>query len=285
MDAVGAFIRISRRFNPSLSAWAFWNHRRCRDNVALRIVEHLVHQGDVVVDIGACWGNYAWQLGRLVGPSGHVHVVEPNPAMAPFLRSIGRTRANMTLHQVALSDGADETQLQIPVIGGRTVSELASIGMPPARASVAHTRLTARTETLDAILPARGARVTFIKCDVEGHELAVLRGAEGTLRRSQPALLVEIEQRHLIDGANVSDTFEHLLACGYVGYAVDHTGLRPLDDFDLQRDQLAFLGPEFNLFEMPSAYVNNFLFVPPGTEVDDLRRPAASRLGEALNWS
>jgi FkbM family methyltransferase len=156
MDAVGAFVRISRRFNPSLAAWISWNHRRCRDKFALRIIEHLVHQGDVVVDIGACWGNYAWQLGRRVGLSGHVHVVEPNPAMAPFLRAMGRTRANITLHRVALSDGAGETQLQIPVFGGLAVNELASIAMPPARASLAHTRLTVRTETLDVILPARG---------------------------------------------------------------------------------------------------------------------------------
>ena len=40
------------------------------------------------------------------------------------------------------------------------------------------------------------SNIGFIKIDVEGHELDVLRGAEVTLRRDQPNLLIEIENRH-----------------------------------------------------------------------------------------
>ena len=37
--------------------------------------------------------------------------------------------------------------------------------------------------------------VRFVKVDVEGHELPALRGAEQTVRRDRPLLLVEVEER------------------------------------------------------------------------------------------
>lgn len=38
----------------------------------------------------------------------------------------------------------------------------------------------------------------------------------------------------------------------------------PLDQFDLYRDQLRFVGPDFNTSEMPQEYAYNFL---GGTEI------------------
>lgn len=38
--------------------------------------------------------------------------------------------------------------------------------------------------------------VGFIKIDVEGHELAVLKGATSLINRCRPVLLVECEERH-----------------------------------------------------------------------------------------
>ena len=123
---------------------------------------------------------------------------------------------------------------------------------------------------LDSVLADAGP-VGLIKCDVEGHELAVLRGAEGVLRGSRPALLVEIEERH--PDADVQATFDYLLGLGYAGYAVHADGLRPLDEFDIERDQLAFLGEDFIPYGVERGYVYDFLFVRPGTDVARLLAP------------
>jgi hypothetical protein len=74
-----------------------------------------------------------------------------------------------------------------------------------------------------------------MKCDVEGHELAVLRGAEQTLRRCLPTILIEIEQRH--QGGDIRETFAFLTDLGYGGHFLRDRDLCALEEFDLDRDQ------------------------------------------------
>jgi hypothetical protein len=101
-------------------------------------------------------------------------------------------------------------------------------------------------------------RIDVIKIDVEGHEDAVLAGADTVLRRHRPSLLIEMEQRHR--GNDPRPMMERLVSeYGLTGYAVFPDGLRPLAQFDLQRDQVGFLtGDEDEI--MPEGYVNDFLF-------------------------
>jgi FkbM family methyltransferase len=234
-----------------------------------------------VVDIGASWGLYGWQLARLVGPRGHVHAVEPNPGAARSLAAVRGRRANFTVHAVALSDQPGQAELHIPVVEGRGFDELGSLAVPRDRTPVEHRRVAVPVRRLDDLLPSAGPPVAFLKCDVEGHERAVLRGAERTLRRSRPAILIEVEQRHQTGGPIV-ETFEHLRRLGYVGYAVHETGVRPLDEFDVERDQRAWLGTGFMPYAMPAAYVHDFLFVRPGADVGALLAPAPAHEPAAL---
>jgi hypothetical protein len=74
--------------------------------------------------------------------------------------------------------------------------------------------------TVDGLVSRYGiAKVGFIKADVEGAELAVLAGARETLRDHRPALLLEIEDRHLDKyGATALDVVAHLRDSGYQMY-------------------------------------------------------------------
>jgi hypothetical protein len=105
--------------------------------------------------------------------------------------------------------------------------------------------------------------VSFIKCDVEGHEVEVFAGAERILAQ-QPTLLVEIEHRHR--DIDPHSTIARLTAYGLSGWAVFQDGLRPASDFDLERDQLAHLAGSGGEL-MPPGYVNDFLFTGPGVDV------------------
>jgi len=97
--------------------------------------------------------------------------------------------------------------------------------------------------------------VCFIKIDVEGHELEVLKGGVRTIDRERPTLLVEIEQRHLACPMQV--VFDYLGEFGYRGFFFHDGGLRALSEFSADLHQrLPFLPNG-----LARDYVNNFVFL------------------------
>jgi len=216
--------------------------------------------GTLALDIGALRGSFSSRMLDLVGRDGSVHAFEPNPAHQHRLQALA-AHGRLDVHALALSDRTGQATLRIPLHDGRTVAGLASLEV---RSGGDSETVEVATGRLDDVLPA-SSPVRFIKCDVEGHEDAVFRGARELLTRQRPSILVEIEARHRTDG--VSRIFDHFSALQYAGWAVFPAGLRPLDAFDLERDQLRFLTGDASRGAMPRGYVHNFLFVPPGVDL------------------
>ncbi len=254
--------RRLRTVAPGPTATATWAIKRRRHGHALRAVDALVGRGDAVVDAGANWGLYAARLAHLVGRDGQVDAFEPHPAHALTLAALACRRPQLAVHAIALASAPGRAELHVPIVGGRRVTALASLGRPAAE--VEHEVVPVAVGTLDSALAGRRAP-SFVKLDVEGLELAVLRGAEQTLRASRPALLVEIEQRH--QEAPIAETFAYLAGLGYAGHYFGPAGLAPLEDFDVERDQLAHVGPDATEYGMPAGYVADFLFADPALDV------------------
>jgi hypothetical protein len=114
-------------------------------------------------------------------------------------------------------------------------------------------KLVIRTATLDSF---GFTNVGFVKIDVEGHEEAVLRGAQMTLARDMPNIIIEIEERHA-PGATTAVP-EFLRTIGYSGYYIDESQIVDIAIFLYERDQ-----PLGNISGgMKSGrYINNFIFV------------------------
>jgi FkbM family methyltransferase len=243
--------------------WMKWR----RTDAALRLVDGIVRKGDFVIDIGAAEGLYSARLSQLVGRKGRVYAFEPNPVHRAQLDGLSTDRTNVTVYGAGLSDQSGEAELHIPVVHDEQLHGLGSISVPAARASVEHRVVSIPLKRLDDVVSADLPPVAFVKCDVEGHELAVLHGAEETLRRSRPTVFIEIEQRH--QDADIQTTFDHFGRLGYTGYSLHAGGLRPLEEFRVERDQLALLGPDSAEIP-PSGYIHNFLFVAPDADVSRL---------------
>jgi FkbM family methyltransferase len=270
IDPVGAVIRLSGFASPRLRARLDLRRQKLEGDSAPCLVEKLVRAGDVALDVGARWGTYTVLLARQVGPAGLVHAFEPNRHHSRALGMIARGYGTVQVHTFALSDAAGGAALHIPMLGTRASDGLASLARPTG----AHRTVEIERRRLDDLSLER---IDFIKCDVEGHELPVFRGGEATLRRLRPLLLVEIEQRH---GVDVEATLAYLDRLDYSGYSVHRDGLRPVTEFDVERDQLEVLNREPVLgWMMPPEYIHDFLFVPAAIDVEHLVAPERTLTG------
>jgi len=233
-----------------------------------------VRPGDVCLDIGASWGLFTHRLAEIVGPSGVVHSFEPNPVNHRSLERIRAGRSNVRIHHCALSAADGVAELRMPRRRGASVHAMGSISVPVARAGLFVEAVPVETRRLDDVLGDALSGVRFVKCDVEGHEQAMLDGAQRLLTEARPAVLIEIEQRHR--ESPVVETFDRFAAAGYEGYALGTGRLVPLAQFDVERHQLSLLAEGELQPAPPPGYLNDFLFVQPSTELGTL---ASQRTG------
>lgn len=194
-----------------------------------------------------------------VGCGGCVHAVEPFPGNYERLQTLARRRGNIMVHPLAVSDRSGSAVLWVPVHDGHRIDALASLERNRRRNEDG---CVVSLRTLDELLQGEG-RVSFVKCDVEGHEQRVFEGAARILGQDRPVVFAEVEQRHRED--SIENTFAFFADAGYRGWFFADGRLRPLKEFDVARDQLDFLDKRFIPYAMPEGYVYDFLFCPPGT--------------------
>jgi len=186
----------------------------------LRLVGRLADPARLAIDVGGYDGEYTQAMRR------HARgclTFEPNPRKYARLRRI--VGEDVRLFPVALSDHAGRAQLCLPQ-GHDSFEGCATLD--PENPAYGH-GLVYEVETvrLDD-LPLEGS-VGLMKVDVEGHELAVLRGARAMLVRDRPNLIVEAEERHRHDAVGSLRAF--LEPLGYRGWFLHDRGLLPVEDF------------------------------------------------------
>ncbi len=212
--------------------------RRREPNLEKIVFLSLVRRGDTVVDIGANTGYYSLLFSRLAGARGNVHAFEPVP---PTFRELeanvrhARRAGNMVLNRCALSDTAGTATLYMPGDDhGQAALTRHTFGSWTAQASVR--TFSCPVTTLDAYLAPRAVGApSFVKCDVEGAELPVLRGAAETIRRFTPLLFLEVS-RHWSAGFayEPADVARFLQTFGYSRFFLVTDRLLPV--FEVQRD-------------------------------------------------
>ena len=241
--------------------------------VEMHLVEILCRNDQDAIDVGTNYGGYIHFMRR---HARRVLGFEPIPEFVELLRR--KFPRDVTIEPIALSDGAGEAELYMPLIGDVMVSGCSTISAAASAAYPAHRRLRVRTARLDDVY---AGTVGFIKIDVEGHQQAVLDGAAGTIARCRPRLLVEIDQKLAPGGLERAKAYFDRL--GYSGHYVHRGRLGRLEDFSVARLQDPANKPDLTstLHERPrdDDYVDNFIFLPPGepgdTE-DNMRKRLAS---------
>lgn len=171
------------------------------------LLGQFVRDGDTVIDVGGNHGLYTYHLSRLVGASGRVHTFEPLPPNLAILRYTVKTHClgNVTVHSEACGEKSERATFCVPQ--NRGVPELGA-----ARQGGSGLAFDCQVVRLDDVVPPT---VNFLKIDVEGAELFVLRGAERMLRLCQPVILFEAGNHTRDFGYDQQAVFEFLSAFGY----------------------------------------------------------------------
>ncbi|WP_370326609.1 FkbM family methyltransferase [Euzebya sp.] len=137
-----------------------------------------------IIDVGAFEGEWT-SLVRLVFPGARVLMVEAQESKAGALRSLvesGHGDVQLAIAVAGPKDGQSVNFYEMET-GSSVLGELSD---------VSRTVTTAKVRTLDSIvadLPSHWGAPDFIKVDVQGYELEVLRGAEAVLSSARFAML------------------------------------------------------------------------------------------------
>jgi FkbM family methyltransferase len=196
----------------------------------LAFVERFLQPGMNVLDIGAHQGLYTLLSSRRVGYRGKVIAFEPSPRERRALRlhTWLNLRANVSIEKFALGNEEKESDLFV-VDGDQT-------GCNSLRPPVVHSgtsRLRVQVTRLDDWLKRREVdQVHFIKLDVEGAELEVLKGAQRLLEcHPRPVILAEVQDiRTQSWGYQAAAILEHLVQRGFTWFKLsENSSLQELD--------------------------------------------------------
>ena len=175
----------------------FQRRRRPRifpaNEVERRFLAGLELEGSTVVDVGALHGDMTLLFADAVGPAGRVIAYEPHPTTCESLRLNVAGAPNVSVRQVGLADAPGELAFAYPPRRAERGLGSAHPGVHDELLSRGAEPTTLTVTTLDAEVAAGHVPPpTLVKIDVEGLELAVIRGMERTLAEHSPDLHIEL---------------------------------------------------------------------------------------------
>jgi FkbM family methyltransferase len=199
-----------------------------------RALRRLVRPGQTMLDIGANSGIHTLPMAHLGGPECRVIAFEPTRS------ALGRMRRNIALNpvlanrvtavQAYLGDGREMGQAR----GFYSSWRLDKTGAqhPKHFGSLADAAGAIAT-TLDTYLDRAGVpKVDLMKIDVDGYECGVLRGAERTLRRDHPVVVIELCPYALEEQGDSADSLLQLLRSHGYDFFDERTGKQLPEEAD-----------------------------------------------------
>ncbi len=202
-----------------------------------KFLMNLDYTGKVVYDVGAAFGVYSIFFAKKVGSKGKVVAFEPNPKIVKgILENVKINEfSNVKVLPIALGETRKTDLFAFP-------SNLLGIGSleehEKARILALNNAVSVNVpiETVDYLVNSgRIAKPDFVKIDVQGFELAVLKGMSDTIDKHKPKLFVEIHALPNINWQieNTLKILNFLSAKGYSMFHVESGKYLDIDDFTM----------------------------------------------------
>ncbi len=225
-DLYRAFRRYVDRYNGD-------NDDDMIRNGELRFMGEHLKGSTTVFDVGANVGDWA-ALALEINPALSLHCFEPSPTT--FSRLAARSfPANVVRNNFGLSSASGERSLYVFGEGSGMKSLYRRQGLEDGWALDAPSQTeTVWLDTLDHYCLSRDVeKIDFLKLDVEGHELEVLRGAGQMLARGRIDIIqLEYGGCNIDSRALLKDIFEFFGSLPYSANKINPRGLRAVERYD-----------------------------------------------------
>lgn len=197
----------------------------CYEPHVMAALRRILRPGDAFVDLGAHIGYHSYFASGLVGASGLVFSFEADPAN--FLRLKKNLEHFPQAHPEHCAIWSGEESLMFT--RSESLKESGWGALATVRNAPEREKIEVHSVSLDAWNErTRLEAIRAIKIDVEGAELAVLRGAQRVLQRMRPVLVLEMSEPLLRQaGASPAMIEELLRGHGYTLRMLSNDGLRP----------------------------------------------------------
>nr|WP_321983624.1 FkbM family methyltransferase [uncultured Lichenicoccus sp.] len=197
------------------------------------VFRRFVRPGAHVLDLGANIGYFTMLSAALVGPSGSVMAIEPNPNNARLVEASRRANGFAHVRVVQVAAGREPGLLVLH----RSHSNGTTSVAPDDAASLLAAETVACVR-VDGIVPRR-RRIGFIKADVEGAEYLALSGCLRIIRRHRPVIVTEFSPSMMpgISGISGLGYLRWLIGLGYrLSIVLPDGGLRAAEPDAIMRE-------------------------------------------------
>lgn len=160
----------------------------------MALIPGILHNPQVIIDIGANYGPYSFFLSKIY-PNSKIFAFEPATRSYNIFKRIIK-RFNLTnVIPIKKGLGVKEEKKEIVMPLQYTILAYISDKKIPKKKEDQTEQI--EIATLDNFVKRNKIKkIDFIKCDVEGFELNVFKGAKNVLKKHRPIVFVEIEERH-----------------------------------------------------------------------------------------
>lgn len=193
----------------------------------VKICKRLIPRGGIVMDVGANIGQYALLASKLAGSEGYVYAFEPGESLLLTLRRNIVLNASNNIEVLPVAVGNDKGRYSYYPPSSTDNQGTGSLIHDPTGKSRSTTPIQVNMVRLDDFCEERKINnVDFIKIDVEGFDLEVLKGSR-TILLNNPRVVVMVE---LADdnlkamGIGANDIRQFMLDLKFQMYKVTGTG-------------------------------------------------------------
>jgi FkbM family methyltransferase len=197
-----------------------YNKNKISDYNEIKFIKSKVDFNSVFLDVGANTGIYSYALSQVIS-SKNLYMFEPQIDLYKNLLNFFK---KSNVHNIALSNMNSLVEFKIPYINNKKYKTRGTLRVNFVEENETNfKKIYVRSEKLDDfVLKNNINKIDFIKIDVEGFEEEVIEGAQETIIKLKPKLMIEIEQRH--HKKNINLVINKICKFGYECFFIDLYG-------------------------------------------------------------